>query len=896
MTEPVIRGTAYCLIHAPNLLVHYGTTPAMERRLRPDSPYLAKLPQHLRSYEDAVAYPPNQAYLGRIRPDDLARIPRPWYQHPLEGAEREARYGEIMPEEEFLALLRLVDAFDLVRLEAGFAAEMAGRLAAHPLWAAEAARLGPGAGLDELQRLLQEQAAPLYLGDRLVGVVRRAHEHDETLSSHVMLENLVTKASAVLGLKHLFAKTGVRPEEIEYIIECSEEACGDMNQRGGGNFAKAIGEMAGCVNATGSDTRSFCAGPTHALIEAAALIKSGVFRHVVVLAGGTPAKLGLNSRDHVAKGLPVLEDVIGTFAIHLSADDYVSPRVRLDVVGRHRIGSGSSPQAVMEALVTEPLERAGLKLSDVDRYGVEMQNPELTEPAGAGDVPQSNYKMIAALAVKRGEIARTDLPAFVAAHGMPGFAPTQGHIPSGVPVIGPARDAIAAGEIQRAMIIGKGSLFLGRMTNLFDGVSVLLERNPGRPADEAGDGAFAAEAGGAGAGAAVARPARPVVGITLHGSELGEEEVLRGAEQAQRQWPDIEVVVIGRPARDTRVRWVEAGDGCMADEHQAMERMLASGELSAAVTLHYAFPIGVATVGRVVTPARGREMLIACTTGSAAADRVEAMVRSAIGGIAVARTLGIPEPAVGILNVDGARQAERILEALRQGGYPLRWAASGRADGGALMRGNDVLTGEPDVLVTDSLTGNLLMKLLSAQSTGGSYEATGYGYGPGVGPEQKQIVHIISRASGAPVIAGAIRYAADMARGGLPGVVADEYARAREAGLERLLAERRAGRAPGMGAAGGQPDAAKPDPAALMAGEPDGGRSAPAEVAPPPEKVATAEIPGVEILELDEAVACLWRRGIYARSGMGCTGPVVLVADEDLEAARAALKEAGFLG
>lgn len=27
------------------------------------------------------------------------------------------------------------------------------------------------------------------------------------------------------------------------------------------------------------------------------------------------------------------------------------------------------------------------------------------------------------------------------------------------------------------MIIGKGSLFLGRMTNLFDGVSVMIERN-----------------------------------------------------------------------------------------------------------------------------------------------------------------------------------------------------------------------------------------------------------------------------------------------------------------------------------------------------------------------------------------------------------------------------------
>jgi hypothetical protein len=34
------------------------------------------------------------------------------------------------------------------------------------------------------------------------------------------------------------------------------------------------------------------------------------------------------------------------------------------------------------------------------------------------------------------------------------------------------------------MIVGKGSLFLGRMTNLFDGVSVILERNPGKEANE----------------------------------------------------------------------------------------------------------------------------------------------------------------------------------------------------------------------------------------------------------------------------------------------------------------------------------------------------------------------------------------------------------------------------
>lgn len=58
---------------------------------------------------------------------------------------------------------------------------------------------------------------------------------------------------------------------------------------------------------------------------------------------------------------------------------------------------------------------------------------------------------------------------------MPGFAPTQGHIPSGVPFIGHAVDAITAGSLKRAMIIGKGSLFLARLTNLADGASFLLE-------------------------------------------------------------------------------------------------------------------------------------------------------------------------------------------------------------------------------------------------------------------------------------------------------------------------------------------------------------------------------------------------------------------------------------
>jgi betaine reductase len=870
MTFPVIKGVAYCLVHAPDLLLHYGTTPSTERTVNPGSQYLKRLPGYLRSYESALAYAPNQAYIGTIGLEDLPRLARPWYEHPLPQQDRFGPYGEIMPEPEFFGLMKCVDTFDLVWLEEGFAHEVAYRLADHPVIGCN--HLGEGKPLAELQAQVAEgRALPLFVAGQLAGIVRRAHDVDETLNAHVMLENLVTKASAVLALKHLFTHNGLRPEHVEYLIECSEEACGDMNQRGGGNFAKAIGEAAGCINATGSDTRAFCAGPTHALIEAAALVQSGVYKHVVVVAGGTSAKLGMNSRDHVGKGLSALEDMVGAFAIHISEDDFKSPRVRLDACGRHKIGSGSSPQAVMETLVVEPLERAGLKLADVDKFGVEMQNPELTETAGAGDVPKSNYKLIAALAVKRGEIERTAIETFATEHGFVGFAPTQGHIPSGVPVIGAVRELIMTGQARRAMIIGKGSLFLGRMTNLFDGVSVLLEKNPGKPKETA-----------------PVAPARRVrVGVTVHGSELGAAEVGLGAEFAQKNRPDLEVVLIGDPG----AQGAEAD--LLAAEHREMERRLASGDLAAAVTLHYPFPIGVATVGRVSTPGKGYEMLIATTTGTAAADRVEAMVRSAIYGTAVAKAMGMEEPKLGVLNVEGAPQVEKLLTRLGDGGYKLAWAGSARADGGALMRGNDVLAGTPEVLVTDSLTGNLLMKMLSAHTTGGSYESVGWGYGPGVGEGYQPIIHIISRASGATVIAGAIAYAGDMALGGLPVRVMEEVAAARAAGLEALLAERGAAgtRAAGAGAAG-----ADGAPAACLAGA--GTQTcADCQSTPtaPPEKVATAEIPGVEILRLDEAVQHLWSSGLYARPGMGCTGPVVLVAPEDLEAARKALTEGGYL-
>jgi betaine reductase len=114
----------------------------------------------------------------------------------------------------------------------------------------------------------------------------------------------------------------------------------------------------------------------------------------------------------------------------------------------------------------------------MDKYATELHNPEVTEPSGSGNVPLLNYRLIAALAVRAKELDRAALSDFVRAHGLPGYAPTQGHIASAIPFLGHACDRIAAGGMRRVMFLAKGSLFLGRMTQMSDGLSFVLERNP----------------------------------------------------------------------------------------------------------------------------------------------------------------------------------------------------------------------------------------------------------------------------------------------------------------------------------------------------------------------------------------------------------------------------------
>ena len=355
------------------------------------------------------------------------------------------------------------------------------------------------------------------------------------------------------------------------------------------------------------------------------------------------------------------------------------------------------------------------------------------------------------------------------------------------------------------------------------------------------------------------------VAVTVAGSELGIDNIVKGAEMAQKRDSSIEVVLVGPKVESNLTQYNVDGEEA---QHKKMEELLDSGEIDACVTMHYNFPIGVSTVGRVVTPGQGKEMFLATTTGTSSPHRVEAMVKNGIYGIIAAKAMGRENPTVGILNVDGARQVEKAFKDLKSNGYDINFAESGRADGGSVMRGNDLLTGEPDVMVNDTLTGNLLMKVFSSYTTGGSYESQGFGYGPGIGEGYDRTILILSRASGSPVVSNALLYAASLVRGNISELVKAEFEKANKAGLKDILK------------------------ALTKETKKAGGEEE--EVEAPPKETVTGTISGIDIMELEDAVQALWKVKIYAESGMGCTGPIVMVPEAKVNEAIKALAKAGF--
>lgn len=356
------------------------------------------------------------------------------------------------------------------------------------------------------------------------------------------------------------------------------------------------------------------------------------------------------------------------------------------------------------------------------------------------------------------------------------------------------------------------------------------------------------------------------IGLMAAGSELGVAEIIAGGLLAQRDYPHIQVVFIGpKPAdADESLEWIETPE-CETDIIDGLQQAMDDKIVSGVVAMHYPFPIGVATMGRIMTPGHGKPMFVASCTGTTAASRTEALLRNAVYGIAAAKASGIDNPEIAFLNLDGAGVALRALKRLQDNGYKVNLGGSGRKDGGSLLRGNDIVSGAVDVLVCDTLTGNALLKVFSTYTTDGKYESMGWGYGPSVGESWRHIVSIVSRASGAPVIANAIALTARVAQGKLSDIVAAELTAAKVAGFEQVLEDMK-------------PKAPVTE-----------------QVRMPPVVPVDVEIPGVDVLDIENAIHTLWKENIYAESAMGCTGPVIRVRLQDKDDAMRFLKRAGFI-
>ena len=467
---PTIRGVSCVIAHTPGLL-RYGSKPT--RELAKNGDLLASMRRRLRSFDDAVAYAPNQVFIGNRAPETLWDVAEPWWRNGLTSASASGPFGQIVSEDAFWGLLRMADEFGIVAIDRARLSRSRDLLLATGLFTdAEVDRIASAPKAAATDGALSLTAAD----GSDVGRIVHGYPGDTTQTADVLLENLACKATGALALKQLICQLPIDPRDIEYVLGCGEEAVGDRYQRGGGSISKAMAEMAGCGQATGSDVKAFCCAPVHALVLAGALVQSGVYRNVIVVGGGSLAKLGMKIVGHLQKDMPLLEDCLAAVAILVGPPDGTGVRLRLDGVGRHTVASGGSAGAIYEALVMAPLDRLGLRITDVDKYAVELHNPEITVPTGSGDVPRTNYRIIASLGVMRGELKREDVDGFERAHGMRGFVPTQGHIPAALPYLAHALPRLRDGSLRRALFIAKGSLFLGKMTNMSDGMSVLVDR------------------------------------------------------------------------------------------------------------------------------------------------------------------------------------------------------------------------------------------------------------------------------------------------------------------------------------------------------------------------------------------------------------------------------------
>ena len=226
---PFLTACSLNLFHTPYFTCRYGTTPQSISGNDPE--LLSQIENSLRSFEDVCEYPPNQAFIGNIDPNNLP--PRPWGKNGDPTGKSVNRltsvnlqtqttgpFGDILNEEYFYGLIKIADVFDLVILEQAFSVECSELLKNNTItdkW--DLSGFEKGVAIEIIKNEVENGALPLEKKGALVGCIKGAHPEDENLQAHTILENLSSKATAVYAVQHLLRRSGIDPGSVDYIIE-----------------------------------------------------------------------------------------------------------------------------------------------------------------------------------------------------------------------------------------------------------------------------------------------------------------------------------------------------------------------------------------------------------------------------------------------------------------------------------------------------------------------------------------------------------------------------------------------------------------------------------------------------------------------------------------------------
>ncbi len=242
------------------------------------------------------------------------------------------------------------------------------------------------------------------------------------------------------------------------------------------------------------------------------------------------------------------------------------------------------------------------------------------------------------------------------------------------------------------------------------------------------------------------------IAVDAMGGDFAPREIVRGAVEASRAWPDLEIILIGdqdavraqlaanKAAESDSLRVVHASQSISMDEAPAQAvrakrdssivrgmRMLRAKEADAFLSAGSTGAMVAAAllfVGRVrylkrpaigtILPTVGKPYLLLDMGATVDCSPQELEQFAVMGSIYSSAVMGLPSPGVGLLSIgteaEKGNSVTKETHELLSGNPLIRFVGN--------VEGHDLFKGEMDVCVADGFVGNVVLKTIESEARG----------------------------------------------------------------------------------------------------------------------------------------------------------------------------------